>query len=774
LLLPALLCACSPDAAPDGPPGLVRLIDSLQPGSLQLPFDPRDRAAVVESASDLIFTLGADALADEHTSVAHREAMLEVFPQLPARNGLLELSGPDDSPRLHVRGPIALTRMLAVTDPRPLLVRVEIEGGHYVGLIPNRRGETLPEIDDIQALHGLSKFEGLPLIPTAEPDDSWVQVVVPADPERSGLLMVILAVNGSSHFGRTEVRAVTPLAEALLLPGLRPDADHISLDGEAREAFILPDGGSTTWTLEHVPDALQLTVDLAALGPPGKAIISFVAQSEGLVDVRGRWVVPRKGGPWHPFQVQLPAFGGRALKLTLRAELARGAIVVGRPTLTRRAADTQPMAPNVIIVSLDTLRADRVAPGVAATPRLQALAAESLQFSDASSVSAWTLPAHASLFTSRWSQAHGVTDRYRKLVGTHAETLAQAFRAAGYETAAITGGGYLSPTFGLAAGFERYDIHDPCLFAIDRKTKAAIQPHGSRAKLLALLSGRRDRPLFVFVHTFAAHHGLPVNAKLDRVGMQREDFQRIRAQVLSILASKDTSAVLDAQLVDDVNAIYDASVMAADDLVGDIVDTLRAAGTYDNTILVVTSDHGQELLDRTTVGHGHQMHPELLRIPLLVRAPGSVHGTTDAPVSLVDLAPTLRELAGLERDPDAHGRSLVPLLSGKPLRPAPILSHLANSIRQPTHVYRRGNLTLHLQEDNEGLGFATALYDLSADPQERDDMLSRQPVLAAEMAAEFNLALPVLKAMSQMQAGDVELDAETRRQLEELGYLTGG
>jgi len=773
-VLPPFLFACAPDTAPKPLPSLLRLIDCIEPGSHQLPFDPRDRAAIVESASNLLFTLAAHALANEQTTVSHRAEMLEIFPQLPVQDGMLEVSRVRGSSRLLVRGPIVLTRMLPVTDIGQLLVRVECEGGAYVGVIPNRRGDPVLELDDLRGLHSLSAFEGRPLTSTPEPDDGWLQLIVPADPERVGLLLAILAKSGSSHIGRIEVRAITPLAADLLERRLRPTAEHISIDGEAREAFVLPDDGSTTWALDLVPDAPQLTLDLATLGKPSSAAVTFLARSDGLPDIRGRWTVPRANGPWHPVKADLTALARRPVSLTIRAEVTNGAIVVGRPTLVTRPVSDGPSPANVIIVCLDTLRADRVAPGMTATPRLQSLAAESLQFSDASSTSAWTLPAHASLFTSRWSQAHGVTDRYRKLIETGAESLAQEFRTAGFETAAFTGGGYLSPTFGLATGFERYGVHDPCLFAIDRRTSETIQPHGARAKLLALLSGRRDRPLFVFVHTFAAHHGLPVNAHLDRVGMQRDDFQRIRADVLSMLAAKDIDAAVDPQLIHDVNALYDASVMTADDLIGDIVDTLKAAGTYENTILVVTSDHGQELLDRGTVGHGHQMHPELLRIPLLMRAPGSVHGTTDAPVSLVDVAPTLRELAGLTRDEGAHGRSLVPLLSGKALRPAPILSHLANSLRQPTHVYRRGSLTLHLQEDPQGVPRATALYDLSSDPQERDDMLGRRPTLAAKLAAEFVAALSELRSASLNQTGDVELDAETRQQLEELGYLTGG
>ncbi len=198
-----------------------------------------------------------------------------------------------------------------------------------------------------------------------------------------------------------------------------------------------------------------------------------------------------------------------------------------------------------------------------------------------------------------------------------------------------------------------------------------------------------------------------------------------------------------------------------------------AAGRFDDTILVVTSDHGQELFDRGTVGHGHQMHPELLRIPLLIRAPGTRVGEESTPVSLVDIGPTVRELAGLPSDEGSHGRSLVPLLTSGALGPRPILSHLGNSNKPATHVFRRGQLTLHLTDDDEGQPRPTALFDLATDPLEQHDLLEQRRALAEDMTAEFALALPLLRSQASQGAGAVALDDDTRRQLEELGYVTG-
>lgn len=771
------LLSCGVDEPQPGT--VIRLIDVLGPDGLQRPFDPAERAHII-AAAPLLVSLDADALADDDSVWADAQQLGPLFPTLITSAGHYAVSGAANARRLVIKGPLLLTRRLAVADTGPLLVRMEADGNSGMGLIPLLRGQPAIDLSDLPNLLKLAQDRGLSLSTMADPSNPWAQVIVPRDDQRVGLLLVLATYDATAEVGQLEVRSVSPLTADLLDQALRPDKEHISLDGEAREAFVLPHGGSARWTLQLPDRPTRLTIDLASLGDPNNAALTYVLQDNQHTLLTGQLSLPphkpANARPWHPAVLELPGRTGDTMTLTLQAHAKDGAIVLGRPTICASSTGEKRRAPDVIIVSLDTLRADRLEPGTHSTPHLQALARASLNFSDASSTSAWTLPSHTSLFTGRWPQAHGVTDRLHKLTEGTTTTLARAFRDAGYETTAITGGGYVSPTYGLAAGFERYDTHDPARFNVDHKTKTTIQPHGSRDSLMALLGGPRDRPLFAFVHTFAAHHGLPAIAKLKSIGMDNDDFRSMRTELTGLLAAQragDTGAEIDPQLIANVIGVYDVSVTSADELVGEIVETLVAAGRFDDTILVVTSDHGQELFDRGSVGHGHQMHPELLRIPLLIRAPGARVGDESAPVSLVDIGPTVRELAGLPADDGAHGRSLVPLLTSGDLGSRPILSHLGNSAQPATHVFRRGQLTLHLTEDSSGLPQPTALFDLAADPLEHHDLLEQRRTLAEDMAAEFSLALPLLQAQAGSGADTVALDEDTRRQLEELGYVTG-
>ncbi|MFT7461805.1 MAG: arylsulfatase A-like enzyme [Pseudohongiellaceae bacterium] len=780
LALIGLLSACAPEPEPPSSHLVpLRLLDQLDDDGQQRPFDPTDEQSI-SAAAPLILQLEIDVLANEQAVWSGAKQVQTLFPAVANTTGSHALQGAGPDKRLVISGSLLMAREFPVGDTGPLLVRVQADNRGWLVLIPVRRGQPPIELTDLTRLYALADADQLILRPASDPNTPWLQALVPADPQRTGLILGVLSQGPTTEVGRLEARSATPLTAALLEGTLRPSAEHIQLDGEAREAIVLPHGGSTRWTLDLTAGPTELTIDLGHLGAPGAAHLDYK-----LFDVSGEISAGRialeqppelAAQPWHSIAVELPKARHNETTLTFSADAPGAAIVVGRPTIRWIQPPKKPLQPDVILISLDTLRADRINPGTEATPRLQALARESRKFTDASSTSAWTLPAHTSLFTGRWAQAHGVTDRSRKLVERETATLARAFRDAGYETTAITGGGYVSPTFGLAGGFERYDIHDPCLFAVDLKTRQVIQPHGSRQSLLDLLSGPRERPLFAFVHTFAAHHGLPVDAKLKKIGLQNEDFRSIRAEVFHLLAAQragQPTAAIEPQLIKNVNAVYDAAVMTADDMIGDIVATLKAAGRWDNTILIVTSDHGQELFERTTVGHGHQLHPELLRIPLLIRAPGAPSGEDSTPVSLVDLSPTLRELAGLPADHDGHGRSLVPLLFGKTLLSRPILSHLDNSEIPGTHVYRQELLTLHLRENPDGLPAPFALYDLSNDPQELHNLLDERRALADDMAAEFLKALPLLRAQVGGNTNDVTLDDDTRRQLEELGYLTG-
>jgi arylsulfatase A-like enzyme len=254
------------------------------------------------------------------------------------------------------------------------------------------------------------------------------------------------------------------------------------------------------------------------------------------------------------------------------------------------------------------------------------------------------------------------------------DLVAARLRDAGWQTAAFTGGVYLGAKFGLDQGFDRYDATD---LALERRApryeKAPVvgQPAFNRAyrrqhtfnHALDWIRGHADGPFFLFLHTYLVHEYLP----------SARHEARFHSNCASALADEDQGFLRDrtrktrptAADVDHFVDLYDAALNEADELVGRLMETLRDTGELEQTVVVVVSDHGEEFLDHGGLTHGRTLYDEVLRVPLIVHAPGRTPAEVRAPVSLVDLAPTLLELCGVAPQHVMDGRSLVPFLDGK-------------------------------------------------------------------------------------------------------------
>ncbi|HZE88688.1 MAG TPA: sulfatase, partial [Verrucomicrobiae bacterium] len=357
--------------------------------------------------------------------------------------------------------------------------------------------------------------------------------------------------------------------------------------------------------------------------PPALAAAAIAVAAAFLLAARA---VSRR--PW-PARRTLLAIAAMALV----AFGLRGAIAASFP----RALAGRP---NVILVSLDTVRADHVGCyGYArpTTPILDALARESTLFELAVAPAPWTLPSHASMFTSLYPHEHGAAGPSSTLAAERV-TIAETLREAGYSTAAFTGGGYLSSKFGLSQGFDVFEN------LYDSPTSAIV----SRA--LAWFDGRpADQPYFLFVHTYEPHtpYTSATFASLPDAGRVGPSFAEEDLRELRSGQFRPTPA--EQRYIED---LYDGDIHAADAALGPLWDRLRAAGELDRSLVIVTSDHGEELFERsarTSAGHGHSLYEELLRVPLVIRyAKGFPAGMRVAtPVSLIDLVPTLAAVTGV-------------------------------------------------------------------------------------------------------------------------------
>jgi arylsulfatase A-like enzyme len=354
---------------------------------------------------------------------------------------------------------------------------------------------------------------------------------------------------------------------------------------------------------------------------------------------------------WREASVPLDALGGRPARLVFRARAGEG----GRAALLPLWADPTVAAPmprapkhrNVVLISIDTLRADRL--GVygsyrPTTPAIDAFAREAVVFDEAWSVWPETSGSHMSLFTSRFPSEHGVTS-FVTVPPTSIRLLAEHLRAAGYLTRAFTEDGGVWANAGFARGFSAYG---------ERRSPTFVYP-GEAAATFAdathWIESNRDRTFFLFVHTYQVHAPyVPPRAYrtlfADIPG--REPFGHDRHALA-----------------------YDRETRFTDDQVGPFLAAVRRLGLADQTLVVLLSDHGEEFGEHGGMGHGRTLYRELLHVPLIMWAPGLLAPKRiTTPVSLLDVAPTLLDLLGLTPDPGYRGISLAAAARGRAAPPS--------------------------------------------------------------------------------------------------------
>ena len=541
--------------------------------------------------------------------------------------------------------------------------------------------------------------------------------------------------------------------------------------------------GATIEVACHVPRRERALFSARISGGTGKGKVLLNAIHEG----------GRETGEWVPHLLHLPGGSGEsivefaAVDAGLLGRLFGAAPPSGvafsvpetLPGVTGRSLDARP---NILLISLDTLRADHLsaygAPRETASA-IAALAARGILFTSAEAANNWTLPSHMSIFSGLTPAAHGVLPDMgqvrgylhpdRKLPLSAAPGLRlfpQELAAAGYRTAAVTENGWVSGRFGFNRGFRVYrsDLRGN----LDRTAAAALEE----------LERVGDRgPWFLFVHTYTAHqpYHAPGQYRLrwaspDHVGFawpaQRvpiADYYRFHAPLFPP-APSDIRAFRD---------LYDGQVAWADSLVGTLESWLKDKGLLEQTIIVVTSDHGEEIFERGQFDHGDTLHEEVTHVPLVLAGGGLPRGKlVETRVSLVDLSATLLDLAGLGTE-FGLGRSLRETWDGS-ATPSPARLAFAEAIdfhgRKLSAVWR-GNLK-YLRR---GEGVDQELYDLRRDPGEEHNLASRRPELAKSLRALIDAhRANAAKIQSVLGKSDEGLDEELIRKLKSLGYADPG
>jgi arylsulfatase A-like enzyme len=444
------------------------------------------------------------------------------------------------------------------------------------------------------------------------------------------------------------------------------------------------------------------------------------------------------------------------------------------------AACGRPAPPDIIVISLDTLRRDEVGivsgePG-SRTPTLDALAAESLVFTDAWAQVPFTLPSHMSIFTGLYPDVHGVERKAARLADG-IPTLPELLRAAGYHTVGVVTNLWMTGEFGFARGFDQYERLPYGLVYADRVNRRAFE----------LLDDRGDdrRPLFLFLHYIDPHsdffnvsaNALPYYAPpeflagLDIAPDSREfcDAEGNCATEFLLAADRE-GRPLDPATVDRIAALYGRGVSYLDHELGALIDGLRRRALWDDSLVLVTSDHGEEFRDHGRFIHV-QPYVENLAVPLLLKLPNAERGggRIAATVETVDYLPTLLDAAGAPHPPHLQGRSLLPLAHGEAAAERPAFGR--DKLDRQRFTLRRGQWTLlhHL-----GTG-RSELYDRLADPAEQADLAERQPERVAALRAELLAIVAANRELATAFAaapagGDILTDDETEK-LRAIGYV---
>ncbi|MDP2311253.1 MAG: sulfatase [Pseudomonadota bacterium] len=389
---------------------------------------------------------------------------------------------------------------------------------------------------------------------------------------------------------------------------------------------------------------------------------------------------------------------------------------------------------NIIFISMDALRYDRAGFGGnpdGLTPNLDQFAEEAVVFSNATSAAPWTLPSHMSIWTGRWPSVHGVTNKLKML---SADQMVPTSLSPGIETfpdylirnkftaAAFTGGAGVQASFGFGRDFTTY---------VDDKPFAGFEH--SVPPALDWLSKNLDKQFFLFLHGYDAHGQHPLLGISPRDAVPGyngtmdgsiEEQARLREQGLATIQepgqTPDLSSAVSKEDVAFLAKVYDKKVKMADERLGSFLAQLRAMGLLDTSIIVLFSDHGDEFLEHGYLDHGATLCEHQLHVPVLMRFPGYARrNDVSAPIRTIDLFPTVFDALGIPGPAGVDGRSILPILRGKPDDRA-VLAETDYRLFVHQRMKRVGDKKLVLDLEDGG----KQLFDVRKDPDEQTDISS--------------------------------------------------
>jgi arylsulfatase A-like enzyme len=418
---------------------------------------------------------------------------------------------------------------------------------------------------------------------------------------------------------------------------------------------------------------------------------------------------------------------------------------------------------NIILISIDTLRADHL--GCYNYPRntspsLDKFRENGVLLRRCMAQSPSTLTSHAAMLTSLIPSHHGAFFTRGQALPDNIQTMAELLKQKGYRTISFNDGGQIAPKFGLNQGFDKYESMSSNLKA------ERLNFYRIVTKTINWLDQNPDEKFFLFLHTYETHH--PYTPKKRHLELFESDYNgNLNWQITVEMIEKINNGEIKLTGEDKQHIIntYDAEIRSMDENFGLLIGYLKEKKLYDNTLIIFTSDHGEEFGEHGTWAmHSHTLFNDQLHVPLVIKLPGSKYASrkVDHLVRSIDILPTVMDLLGEKPSKDFEGGSLVPLMKGIP--PKKLVFAISQRDMQKTSVSAYWSVMTRKWKL-----YDAKLFNLLNDPGELKDVSRSHEDLKTNLQ---KYALKYIKRKNKkFTAKKVTLDDELREKLKSLGYL---
>jgi choline-sulfatase len=633
--------------------------------------------------------------------------------------------------------------------------------------------------------------EALPATRLSGNDFKDYDVAVPAERVQTGENRLMLRFGGSTLLNGEQVAA--QVASIRIIPASVPpggndyNAPHYAqlrtetaVGGVQRRALAVPSPTTLSFYLE-VPTGGALGFGVGVTGDKPKGGKASVV------------VTPEGGEPKELFQseltstfkdqvVPLTAYAGKVVRIELRAtgDVGAGSVAWSTPALLlpqKALPKAAKQAKNVVVVLIDTMRARSLKPFNPSTrvktPVLDQIAQEGTVFEACQAPENWTKPSTASLLTSLYPATHGAkTDG--AMVPKGATLLSESLKESGFKTGSFIANGYVSDKFGFNQGWDYYTNYI--------REKKSTDAENVFKEAGDWVEQHKDERFFAYIHTIDPHVPYDPPAEFLSMYMKGEYAGQVSPRKtpdqLAEAKKSPPKVTFNAQDKQYLKDLYDGEVSYHDHYLGLFVDRLKKLGLYDDTIFVITADHGEEFDEHGSWGHGHSVYQELLWIPYVVRLPGVVPANQRIrqAVSSMSIYPTVVEAVGAPTPSTLEGQSVLAWARGGAPPAAPVAF---SDFLDDRRVIRAGRWKLILRGLNE------TFFDLEKDPEEQKELDRAKYPIAARyttlMLGQFLGSRDRRTWLRGEQGQGVKLERENaniddtlREQLKAIGYAGDG